>query len=125
QPRRQSLALPSASTLNWSGVAPYLIVFFSGANLILVQWVMVREVTTLLLGTELVVLLSSISYFIGVSIGYQLSGRISRGWLPILGIATLVLHLTLPITFRLLVAWLGANDAYWAAFLALPLLTPF
>jgi spermidine synthase len=122
---RRSIPVPSVSALNWTGIAPFLIVFFSGANLILVQWVMVREVTTLLLGTELVVLLTSVSYFIGISIGYLLSGHVSRRWLPVLGVATLALHLTLPVTFRLLVAWLGANGTYWAAFLALPLLTPF
>src|SRR5690606_20534911 len=112
-------------SVNWKQVVPFLIVFFSGANLILIQWVMTREVTTLLLGTELVVLLTSVSYFVGVSIGYLLAGRIKRRWLPVLGIVTLVLHLTLPVTFRLLVTWLGAQGAYGAAFLALPLLTSF
>ncbi len=112
-------------TLSWQRIAPFLIVFFSGANLILVQWVMTREVTTLLLGTELVILLISVSYFIGVSVGYLLAGRIKRAWMPILGVLTLVLHLTLPVTFRGLVAWLGSNNAYWAAFLVLPSLTPF
>ena len=115
-----SLAMPGTSRL-----IPFLIVFFSGANLILVQWVLVREMTTLLLGTELVVLLISVSYFVGVSIGYLLSQRIGRRWLTFIGTATLILHLTLPITFRLLVAWLGEHNAYWAAFLLLPLLTPF
>jgi spermidine synthase len=114
-----------APTINWKRLTPFLIVFFSGANLILIQWVMTREVTTLLLGTELVILLASISYFVGVSIGFLLSGRIGRKWLPVMGVFTLVLHLTLPVTFRLLVAWLGANNLYWAAFLALPLITPF
>jgi predicted membrane-bound spermidine synthase len=105
--------------------APFLIVFFSGANLILVQWVMTREMTTVLLGTEIVILLTSVSYFVGLSIGYMFSGRIRRRWLPIMGILTLGLHLTLPVTFRLVVAWLGMNDAYWVAFLVLPLITPF
>jgi spermidine synthase len=86
---------------------------------------MTREVTTLLLGTELVLLLTSISYFVGVSIGYLLAGRIQRRWLPVLGVSTLLLHLTLPVTFRVFVAWLGANGVYWAAFLVLPLITPF
>jgi spermidine synthase len=122
--RMQRPAL-SLATLGMGRLIPFLIVFFSGANLILVQWVLVREMTTLLLGTELVVLLISVSYFIGVSIGYLLSRRIGRRWLSLIGTATLILHLTLPITFRLLVAWLGEHNAYWAAFLILPLLTPF
>jgi len=123
-PGRTASARP-VSAITWKQLAPFLIVFFSGANLMLIQWVMTREMTTLLLGTELVILLISVSYFIGVSIGYGLAGRITRRWLPVLGVITLALHLTLPITFRVLVVWLGAQGAYGAAFLLLPLLTPF
>jgi spermidine synthase len=124
---KQRAALPAVgiSVMDWAQLAPFLILFFSGANLILIQWVMAREVTTLLLGTELVILLVSASYFVGISIGYLASGRIGRRWLPLLGVMTLALHLSLPVTFRLLVVWLGENGAYWAAFLVLPLLTPF
>jgi len=125
QTLRTRLPVLSLTTISGEHLAPFLIVFFSGANLTLVQWVMVREVTTLLLGTELVVLLTSVSYFVGVSIGYLLAGHIQRQWLPVMGIATLLLHLTLPVTLRVLVAWLGSNGAYWAAFLVLPLITPF
>jgi spermidine synthase len=120
-----SSAILPIGLVNWRQVVPFLIVFFSGANLILIQWVMTREVTTLLLGTELVILLTSVSYFVGVSIGYRLAGRIRRRWLPVLGVLTLLLHLTLPVTFRVLVAWLGANGAFGVAFLVLPLITPF
>lgn len=119
------LPAPVLPAITWKRTVPFLIVFFSGVNLILIQWVMTREITTLLLGTELVILLISVSYFVGVSIGYLLAGRIKRQWLSILGVITLVLHLTLPITFRVLVAGLGSINAYWAAFLLLPLLTPF
>src|SRR5579871_772719 len=89
-------------------LSPLLIVFFGGANLILIQWVLVREMTALLFGTELVVLLVSVAYFLGLSVGYVLSGRIRRAWLAPLAIITLVLHLTLPIWFRLLVVELDA-----------------
>lgn len=130
--KRDAVELPSHKIpvlllplVDWKQLAPFWIVFFSGANLTLIQWVMTREVTTLLLGTELVILLIAVSYFIGVSIGYLLAGRISRKWMPALGVITLALHLTLPVTFRVLVAWLGSIDAYWAAFLVLPLTTPF
>ena len=44
-----SVTLPTLA-INWKQIAPYLIVLFSGANLIFIQWVMVREITTLLLG---------------------------------------------------------------------------
>jgi spermidine synthase len=105
-------------------LAPLIIVFFGGVNLILVQWVLVREMTALLLGTELVVLLVTVAYFVGLSVGYSLAGRIQRRWLPLLGVVTLALHLTLPVWFRLLVVWLDAIHAYWAAFIVLPVLTP-
>lgn len=106
-------------------LSPLGIVFFGGMNLILVQWVLVREMTALLLGTELVVLLVSIAYFAGLSIGYRLAGRVKRAWLVPLGVVTLVLHLTLPVWFRLLVVSLEAYGVYAVAFLVLPLLTPF
>lgn len=115
--RSFDLALPD--------IAPLVVVFFGGANLAFVQWVMVRELTTLLLGTELVILLISVAYFAGISLGYQLSNRVSRRWLMPLGVVTLVLHLTLPVTFRLLLIGLGEIGAYWVAFLVLPVLLPF
>ncbi len=125
-PRTVRVTAPPTTRLDWHRLSPYLIVFFSGANLTLIQWVMVREVTTLLLGTELVVLLATISYFVGVSLGYLLAGRLrGRRLLALLGAATLILHLTLPVSFRLLVAGAGAAEAYWLAFLLIPLLTPF
>ncbi|MEO8608424.1 MAG: hypothetical protein ABI690_11100 [Chloroflexota bacterium] len=105
--------------------SPVGIVFFGGMNLILVQWVLVREMTALLLGTELVVLLVSVAYFAGLSVGYMLAERVKRTWLAPMGVFTLVIHLTLPIWFRILVAWLDSIHAYAAAFLILPLLTPF
>ena len=100
-----------------SDVAPLAIVFFGGANLAFIQWVMVREITTLLLGTELVILLISVTYFAGISLGYLLSKWVTRRWLMPLGIVTFVLHLTLPITFRLLVIGLGEIGRELAAFL--------
>lgn len=113
------------SQLSLQRLTPALIVFCGGVNLMLIQWVMARELTALLLGTELVVLLVSIAYFAGLSLGYLLAGRVHRAWLTPLGIFTLILHVTLPIWFRLIVAGLDSIGAYGLAFLVLPLLTPF
>lgn len=101
-----------------------MVVFAGGMNLILIQTILVRELTTLLLGTELIVLLVSIVYFAGLSLGYVAAGHIARRWLVPLGALTLLLHLTLPVWFRLLTAWWLDARAYWLAFLLLPLLTP-
>jgi spermidine synthase len=106
-------------------LAPFILIFCSGMNLILVQWVLVRELTALLFGTELVVLLVSTAYFLGISLGYALSKRIRLKNLGSLAIFTLILHLSLPIWFRLMVAGLDLLGAYPVAFILLPLLTPF
>jgi spermidine synthase len=108
-----------------SSIAPYLIVFFAGMNLILIQWVLVRELTTMLRGTELVILLVTASYFSGLSIGYRSAGWVKRKWLTPMGSAVLFLHLALPIWFRLLVVWLDRIGAFGIAFLILPLIVPF
>lgn len=111
------------SPLRWNPPRPLVIVFFGGINLILIQWVLAREMTALLLGTELVILLVSVAYFAGLSLGFFLAGRVRRSWLLPIGAVTLALHLALPVWFRLLVAGLDALGAYAAAYLVLPLLT--
>lgn len=104
---------------------PTVVVFFAGVNLILIQWVMVRELTALLMGTELVILLVSAAYFAGLSLGYRFAGRVKQTWLVPLGITMLAMHLTLPIWFRLIVVGLDYLGAYGAAYLIFPVLTPF
>jgi spermidine synthase len=104
---------------------PKIAIFLGGINLILIQWVLVKEVTTLLLGTELVVLVVSISYFIGVSLGYALARKLSQRLLTPFAVGTLFLHLSMPIWFRLLVSELATSGAYPLAFITLPLLTIF
>lgn len=99
------------------------IVFCGGINLILIQWILVRELSTLLLGTELVVLLVSIAYFAGISLGYLISHRLRPAWFLPLAITTLVMHLTLPVWLRLMAAGLDAGGMYPLAFILLPLLT--
>ena len=105
--------------------APDTIVFLGGINLILIQWVLVRELTTLLLGTELVILLVSVSFFAGLSLGYWVSKWFRRNWFRQIGMIALILHLTLPFWFRLIVASLDAMSVYWATFIIMPLITPF
>lgn len=100
-----------------------VVIFSSGINLILVQWVLVRELTTLLLGTELVILLVSAAYFLGLSAGYWLSGRLRRHWLLPMGILTLLLHVSLPVWFRLLAVFLDAAALPAVTLVLLPLLT--
>ncbi len=99
------------------------LIFLSGINLILIQWVLIRELITVLLGTELVVLLVSVSYFAGLSTGYLFTYRLRPQWLLPLSVFTFLTHLTLPVWFRLLVIILEAVDAYPLVFIVLPVLT--
>ncbi len=122
---RELTAAPTAGRYHWGTIRVPLTVFLGGVNLILIQWIMVRELTMLLLGTELVILLVSAAYFVGLSVGYLCSGKIRAAWLPTLAAGTLVLHLTLPVTLRLLSGWLYAHNTFWAAFILLPLVMPF
>ncbi len=119
------MATTTAATTTAAWAKPLAIVFLGGLNLILVQWVLVRELTALLMGTELVVLLVTVMYFLGLSLGYLVSSRIPARALGAFGVITLALHLSLPIWFRLAAAGLAALQAYWAVFLLLPLATPF
>jgi spermidine synthase len=102
--------------------ASLIVVCFGGVNLMLIQWVLVRELTALLLGTELIVLVVSIAYFAGLSLGYVLGERIKRAWLVPLGVLTLALHLSLPFWLRLLTVALDLLNLEALALIGLPLL---
>lgn len=102
-----------------------MVVFGGGINLILIQWVLVRELTALLVGTELVILLVSSAYFAGLSAGYWLSGIVRRSWLVPAGVLTLISHLTLPVWFRLLAAFFDAAAVPIFTVILLPLMTVF
>jgi spermidine synthase len=118
----------SSPSIRGAVVRPLGIVFCAGVNLILMQWVLVRELTTLLLGTEIIILLVSALYFTGLSLGYLLARRIKSfmaGWFVSMAILTLALHLSLPIWFRLLVALFAEDGNHGISFIILPLLTPF
>ncbi len=122
---REFTAPTITATYRWGTIRVPLTIFLGGTNLILIQWVMVRELTMLLLGTELVILLVTIMYFLGLSVGYAWSGKFQARWLPALAAGTLVLHLALPLIFRLLSAWLYEHNVFWLAFVVLPLVMPF
>jgi predicted membrane-bound spermidine synthase len=111
------LAFPS-----WKASA---ILALGGCNLVLIQWVMVRELTALLMGTELVALFVTASAFAGYSVGYLLSTRLSDRTLRLFAAITLPLHLTLPIVYRLIIGSLATMGSYRLGFLLLLAVTPF
>lgn len=101
------------------------ILLLGGCNLVLIQWIMVRELTALLMGTELVALFVTMSAFIGYSIGYLLSNRLSMRGIRLLALVTLPLHLTLPILYRIVITLLNNTGSYQSGFIVLLALTPF
>src|SRR5258708_25685013 len=115
--RAKLLALP--------GWRAGLILALGGCNLVIIQWIMVRELTALLMGTELVALFVTGSAFFGYSIGYWLSNRVSDRVLRIAAAITLPLHLALPILYRLIIGSLGQLAIYRVGFVLLLAITPF
>ncbi|NOZ75882.1 MAG: hypothetical protein GXO90_11020 [FCB group bacterium] len=91
------------------------ILFLSGVNLILLQFFITREFSTLLAASELSVLIVATAYFIGYSVGYLAAPRIpNRFFLP-LGWVTLFLHLDIFLFlkyFASMAIYLGAG--WWA-----------
>jgi len=74
--------------------------FLAGFCLILLQFFMIREISAILRGTEIVILLVTVSYFAGYSIGYYLSAWFSLPGLRLLAIVFWLLHITLPFSLR-------------------------
>lgn len=77
-----------------------LILVVAGASLSLAQFAALREYAALLGSNEIVALLVLCAYFLGLSIGYRVSDRISRRALIWLGGLTLALNTTLPYSVR-------------------------
>lgn len=76
------------------------ILAIAGANLTIIQFVAMREFASLLGSNELVTLLVTAGYFLGLSAGYLISDGLSRRALLTLGATTLALHASLPFSAR-------------------------
>lgn len=91
-----------------------------GVNLILLQFVMLREFSMILTGIEIVLVLLSVAYFLGFSIGYGVSDMLSPRMLKGAILALFFLHLTLPFSPRWLAGYLasvGARQYFLLTFL--------
>lgn len=87
------------------------ILALAGFCLILLQFFMIREVTALLRGTEIVILLVTLAYFVGYSVGYGVAHRLSLKRIRNLALVTWAIHLTLPFSFRYLGGFLWGKTA--------------
>lgn len=99
--------------------APDVILFLSGLNLILIQFLVIREFAGLVMGSELVILVVLAAYFAGHSLGYFVSDRLTPRRTAALALATLALHLTFPFGPRVAFTWIALHVSRPAALLAL------
>lgn len=83
-----------------------IILFIAGFCLMFLQFFMIREMTALLRGTEVVILLVTVSYFSGFSLGYWLAGRLGLRTVKALAVVTWLAHVTIPFSFRYLSGYL-------------------
>ena len=76
------------------------ILLLAGMCLMLVQYGAMRELAALLGSNELIIVAISTGYFLGVSLGYLVGDRISPRLLFWAGVATMLLHASLPFSVR-------------------------
>jgi spermidine synthase len=88
----------------------HLLLLLSGANLLIIQFVMMREFSIVLFSTELVILGVSVSYFSGYCIGYFISNRISKSFIIALAAFTFLLHLHVIFLARYVAGYLAYRD---------------
>ena len=88
-----------------------LALFLSGMNLMIIQFVMIRSFSSILAGTEIVVMIVTLSFFAGYSVGYFCSDQISVTVFKIASVLVLALHLTLPFSIRYLSGFLFGQGA--------------
>lgn len=79
-----------------------LVLVLSGANLMIIQFAMIRTLSSILRGVELMIFLVTLAYFAGYSAGCHFSDRLTPRRLRILGLAQWITHLTFPFSLRLL-----------------------
>ena len=97
-----------------------LLLFLAGLNLILLNYVLIRQVTVSLADLEVATLLTSLAYFSGISLGYLVperldAARITRLLPAFLGLQ-LALILLAPLLARAIVRHAGEGAAYAALF---------
>jgi hypothetical protein len=74
----------------------------STACLSISQFVMIRDFVTILYGEEVVIILVTAAFFMGLSIGYFLSLKFSDKFFHNSFLAIVFLHLTFPFYYRIL-----------------------
>ncbi|MBI4666740.1 MAG: hypothetical protein HY751_10070 [Nitrospinae bacterium] len=91
-------------TIHKKGLAA---VFLSGFCLALAQFFLAQEVTALAMGSEMVILLVTLSFFTGLSVGYKLADKLSLEALGWLAPGIFILHLSFPFSLRIISGYLS------------------
>ncbi len=87
-----------------------LLLFLIGACLSISQFVMIRDFVTILYGEEVVIILVTAAFFLGLSIGYFLSLKFSEKFFHHSFLAIVFLHLTFPFSYRILAVGIAKFD---------------
>src|SRR4051812_20913840 len=105
--------------------SPLLLLFLSGLGLMLLDYVLVRQLAASFADLETSALLMTLAYFTGVSLGYFRPERVTpsriRRALPLLFAVQLALIVAGPLLTRALVERAGEAAAYAATFAAIAL----
>ena len=90
-----------------------IILFLAGFNSILLQYLLLKEIPSSLFSTEITVLLTLTSYFLGFSIGYFLSGKLSLKGVKFIIILLLPIHTFIVYIIRILAFFFLQVKAVW------------
>lgn len=99
--------------------ARHALLFLIGAALSIAQFVMIRDFVSILYGEEVVIVLVTASFFVGLSVGYLLSLRLTDTQFRVLFVLSAFAHLTFPFSYRYLAAGFAMIDLGGYAYLAL------
>jgi spermidine synthase len=93
----------------------HVTLFLVGAALCIAQFIMIRDFVAILYGEEVVIVLVTASFFLGLSAGYLLALRLSTRVFQTLFASSVFLHLSFPFSYRYLAAWFSEAglDGYW------------
>ncbi|MEK9629294.1 MAG: hypothetical protein VW455_09775, partial [Nitrospinota bacterium] len=87
-----------------------LLLFLVGTCLSIAQFVMIRDFVTILYGEEVVIILVTASFFLGLSLGYFLSLKFSEKFFRNSFLVIVFLHLTFPFSYRFLAVKIAQFD---------------
>jgi spermidine synthase len=92
-----------------------VLLFLVGACLSIAQFVMIRDFVTILYGEEVVIILVTAAFFMGLSFGYFLSLKFSENFFEKSFLAITFLHLTFPFSYRMFAVAIAKSDlhGYW------------